>query len=228
MKEIEGWDLLEILLTQQAHLVFALTKEAQAEKLVILVHLLCKGVMSADVARGHGDDGGGDDHPPPHQIPTGCGGCLGNRGKGSQKPNFGGRRAGRMHTRQETRNLELKSITDKNGPVQSIYKRSYKARRALLRKRYWIPDSDGTYNLKRIRQTRPSYISEVDWDAQIAFWNDPKNLARAAQNKKNGQRARSYADRDPGAEESSATREYPSLIHTFFLTHTVLRRILEP
>ncbi|GJW06500.1 hypothetical protein Tco_1568923 [Tanacetum coccineum] len=73
--------------------------------------------MSPDVARGHGDDGGGDDHPPPHQIPTGCGGCLGNRGKGSQKPNFGGRRAGRMHTRQETRNLELKSITNKNGPV---------------------------------------------------------------------------------------------------------------
>ncbi|GJY49992.1 reverse transcriptase domain-containing protein [Tanacetum coccineum] len=29
-KEIEGWDLLEIHLTQQAHLVFALTKEAQA------------------------------------------------------------------------------------------------------------------------------------------------------------------------------------------------------
>ncbi|GKD40167.1 hypothetical protein Tco_1260374 [Tanacetum coccineum] len=29
-KEIEGWDLLENLLTQQAHLVFALTKETQA------------------------------------------------------------------------------------------------------------------------------------------------------------------------------------------------------
>ncbi|GJV37120.1 hypothetical protein Tco_1409597 [Tanacetum coccineum] len=27
--------------------------------------------MSADVARGHGGDGGGDDRPPPHQIPTG-------------------------------------------------------------------------------------------------------------------------------------------------------------
>ncbi|GKC70498.1 hypothetical protein Tco_1116381 [Tanacetum coccineum] len=37
-------------------------------------------IMSADVARGYGGDGGGDDHPPPHQIPTGCGGCLGNRG----------------------------------------------------------------------------------------------------------------------------------------------------
>ncbi|GKB46322.1 S-adenosyl-L-methionine-dependent methyltransferases superfamily protein [Tanacetum coccineum] len=70
--------------------------------------------------RGHGGDGGGDDRPPPYQIPTGCGGCLGNRGKGTQKPNLGGRRAGRMHTRQETWNLGLKAITDKNGPVQGI------------------------------------------------------------------------------------------------------------
>ncbi|GJU94636.1 hypothetical protein Tco_1319392 [Tanacetum coccineum] len=51
-------------------------------------------VMSADVARGHGGDGGGDDRPPPYQVPTGCGGCLGNRGKGTRKPNLGGRRSG--------------------------------------------------------------------------------------------------------------------------------------
>ncbi|GJT97030.1 hypothetical protein Tco_1092548 [Tanacetum coccineum] len=73
--------------------------------------------MSADVARGHGGDGGSDDRPPPYQAPTGCGGCLGNRGKGTRKPNLGGSRAGRMHTRQETQNLGLKAITDKNGPV---------------------------------------------------------------------------------------------------------------
>nr|GEZ35484.1 hypothetical protein [Tanacetum cinerariifolium] len=73
--------------------------------------------MSADVTRGHGDDGGGDDRPPPYQVPTGCRGCLGNRGKGTRKPNLGGRRAGRLHTHQETRNLELKAITDKSGPV---------------------------------------------------------------------------------------------------------------
>ncbi|GKF15249.1 hypothetical protein Tco_0056711, partial [Tanacetum coccineum] len=52
--------------------------------------------MSADVARGHGGDGGG---------------------KGTRKPNLGGRRAGRLHTRQETRNLGLKAIIDKSGPV---------------------------------------------------------------------------------------------------------------
>nr|GEY42346.1 hypothetical protein [Tanacetum cinerariifolium] len=65
-------------------------------------------------------DSGGDDRLPPYQIPIGCEGCLGNRGKSTQKPNLGGRRAGRMHTRQETRNLRLKAITDKNGlvPIQ--------------------------------------------------------------------------------------------------------------
>ncbi|GJT88887.1 hypothetical protein Tco_1070604 [Tanacetum coccineum] len=73
--------------------------------------------MSADVARGHGGDGGGDDRPSSHHIPTSCGGCLGNRGKGTRKPNLGGTRAGRQHTRQETRNLGLKAITDKSGPV---------------------------------------------------------------------------------------------------------------
>ncbi|GJT50943.1 ATP-dependent DNA helicase RRM3-like protein [Tanacetum coccineum] len=75
--------------------------------------------MSADVARGHGGDGGSDDRPPPYQAPTGCGGCLGNRGTRHETPNLRLQEThkGRLHTRQETRNLGLKAITDKNGPV---------------------------------------------------------------------------------------------------------------
>ncbi|GKA02622.1 hypothetical protein Tco_0675403 [Tanacetum coccineum] len=65
----------------------------------------------------HDGDGGGDDRPPIHHIPTGCGGCFVNRGKGIRKPNLGGRKAGRLHTRQETQNLGLKKITDDKGPV---------------------------------------------------------------------------------------------------------------
>nr|GFB87574.1 hypothetical protein [Tanacetum cinerariifolium] len=60
--------------------------------------------ISADVARGHGGDGGGDDRPPPYQ------------------PNLGGRRAGRLHAHQETQNLELKAITDKSRPVLIRFK----------------------------------------------------------------------------------------------------------
>nr|GFA53906.1 hypothetical protein [Tanacetum cinerariifolium] len=52
--------------------------------------------MSADVARSHGGDGGG---------------------KGKRKPNLGGRTTGRLNTRDKTRNLSLKKITDTKGPV---------------------------------------------------------------------------------------------------------------
>nr|GFB59850.1 hypothetical protein [Tanacetum cinerariifolium] len=58
----------------------------------------------------HGGDGGGDDRPPPHESAEGC------RGKGTRKPNLGGRKAGRIHTRKETRNLELRKIMDELGP----------------------------------------------------------------------------------------------------------------
>ncbi|GJT52265.1 hypothetical protein Tco_0978422 [Tanacetum coccineum] len=281
-------------------------KQICSQTLMVDDMLKAQSKMSADVARGHGGDGGGDDRPPSHHIPTGCGGCLGNRGKGTRKPNLGGRRAGRQHTRQETRNLGLKAITDKSGPVsirfefgdretlmplgehaahwanylgelvrelplhypswrqvpaeqkagvmarigtqfdmrphmesdrwpliyaaiQQHLQKIYNGKKAALKERHWIPDSDGTYDLERIRLSRPSHISEVNWDAQIAFWNDPKNRARATQNKQNRakskvvcrQGSRSIAALRDMHMESSVTKEYPSLIHTFFLTHTI-------
>nr|GFC41479.1 hypothetical protein [Tanacetum cinerariifolium] len=52
--------------------------------------------MSTDVARSHDGDGGG---------------------KGKRKPNLGGRAAGRLSTRDKTRKLSLKDITDTRGPV---------------------------------------------------------------------------------------------------------------
>nr|GEU87936.1 hypothetical protein [Tanacetum cinerariifolium] len=176
---------------------------------------------------GHGGDGGSDDRPPSYQIPTGYGGCL---GKSTQKPNFGGRRAGMMHTRQETRNLRLKAITDKNGPIlirfefgdretlmpfgdhaahwanylrelnlfdlrphmdfdhwpqiyagiQQHLQKIYNGKKTAFKERYSVPDEDGTYDVERIRRGRPLHIFKVDWDAHITFWNDHKNLARAA------------------------------------------------
>ncbi|GKC00938.1 hypothetical protein Tco_0987074, partial [Tanacetum coccineum] len=67
---------------------------------------------SADVARGHRGDGVGDDRPLPHES---AGGYRGS-GKGTRKPNLGGRKADRMHTRKETQNLGLRKITDELGP----------------------------------------------------------------------------------------------------------------
>ncbi|GKC04415.1 hypothetical protein Tco_0996025, partial [Tanacetum coccineum] len=42
-----------------------------------------------------------------------------------------------------------------------------------------------TYNVESIRQRRPENITLADWDAQLTFWNDPRNQARAAQNRQN-------------------------------------------
>nr|GFC31663.1 hypothetical protein [Tanacetum cinerariifolium] len=112
----------------------------------------------------------------------------------------------------------------------------YNGKKATLKQRYWVPEEDGSYDLEGIKRARPFHISEADWDTQLSFWNDPKNLSRAAQNKQNRakskvvcrQGSRSIATFRDMHMETSATREYPSLIHTFFLTHTVGGVFLNP
>ncbi|GJR80629.1 reverse transcriptase domain-containing protein [Tanacetum coccineum] len=218
-------------------------------------------MMSADVARGHGDDGGGDDRPPPYQIPTGCGGFLDNRGKGTRKPNLGGRRAGRMHTRQETRNLGLKAITDKNGPVpirfefgdretlvplgdHATHSSNYLGelvRELSLHYPSWrqIPSERKAGVVAKIEtqfDLRPHMESDR-WPKTYAgiqqhllpFGMIPRTLPGLLKINKTGQRA--WSPRlSSGIKkmESSATREYPSLIHTFFLTHIVGGVFLNP
>nr|GEU66456.1 hypothetical protein [Tanacetum cinerariifolium] len=91
--------------------------------------------------------------------------------------------------------------------IQQHLQKIYNGRKAALKQRYWL-----------------------------AFWNDPKNLARAAQNKQNRanskvvcrQGSRSIAAFRDMHMETSATREYPSLIYAFFMTHTVGGLFLDP
>ncbi|GJZ69975.1 F-box domain containing protein [Tanacetum coccineum] len=72
-------------------------------------------------------------------------------------------------------------------------------------------------------------ITADEWDKCIQFWNDPKNLARAAQNRQNRQNSvvisrqgsRSLGHLRDEMRQSSDTQEYPSLIDTFWRTHTV-------
>nr|GEV33220.1 RNA-directed DNA polymerase, eukaryota [Tanacetum cinerariifolium] len=147
--------------------------------------------MSADVARDHDGDGGDDDRPPTHHIPIDCEGCFANRCKGTRKPNLGGRKAGRLHTFQETRNLGLKKITDDKGPVPIRFE--WDDKKPLMPLAHWVINPEtGTYDVESIRQRHPENITPADWDAQIAFWNDPRNKARAAQNCQN--RAKSTVD----------------------------------
>nr|GEX50151.1 hypothetical protein [Tanacetum cinerariifolium] len=126
--------------------------------------------MSVDVARSHGGNGGGVDRPLPHHVPIGCEGCFVNRGKGKRKPNLVCKTAGRLHTRNKTRNLLLKEITDKKGPYigevimgVSLYYPSWlkvsKARKATL-----ITDIGTQFDL-RPHMESPDW-TEIDADIQ--------------------------------------------------------------
>ncbi|GJR30843.1 hypothetical protein Tco_1107075, partial [Tanacetum coccineum] len=107
-----GWLTLSEIAYAQSVLVRNVLADSDDED---LINVDDDGVdkMSTDVARSHGGDGDGEDRPPPHHVPTGFMGCFANRGKSKRKPNLGGRAAGRLNTR----NLFLKEITDKKGPV---------------------------------------------------------------------------------------------------------------
>nr|GEZ95267.1 F-box domain, leucine-rich repeat domain, L domain-like protein [Tanacetum cinerariifolium] len=88
---------------------------------------------------------------------------------------------------------------------------AYNTNKAAFKAQHWVMDpTTGTYNVEKIRRERPENIMASEWDKYIEFWNDPRNIARAAQNRQN--RAKST---------TSTTQEYPSLIDTFFVAHTV-------
>ncbi|GJV74324.1 hypothetical protein Tco_1494319 [Tanacetum coccineum] len=44
--------------------------------------------------------------------------------------------------------------------IQQHLQKIYNGKKATLKEKHWIANSDGTYNLERIRQSRPSHISE--------------------------------------------------------------------
>nr|GEU37084.1 hypothetical protein [Tanacetum cinerariifolium] len=134
--------------------------------------------MSADVARGHDGHGGGDDR------------------KGTRKPNLGGRKAGRMHTLQETRNIGLKKITDDKGPVSIGFE--------------W-DDKNTLMPLGDHASHWSNYLGELFKEMPLYYPSWQKVPAE-----------RKAAILTKIEIESSATREYPSLIHTFFVTHTVI------
>ncbi|GKA29003.1 hypothetical protein Tco_0715248 [Tanacetum coccineum] len=71
-----------------------------------------------------------------------------------------------------------------------------------------------------------SYTMPTRLPSSLPFRMIPGTKPESLKIAKTGQRARSYAGRDPGhllafEIRCSSTREYPSLIHTFFMTHTV-------
>nr|GEW03406.1 hypothetical protein [Tanacetum cinerariifolium] len=155
--------------------------------------------MSVDVVRG---DGGSDDRPLPHESVRG----YRSSGTGTRKPNLGGRKTDRMHTRKKTQNLreimrefpmhfgswrnipsERKAkVLGKIGLWPDIRKginqhlgKIYTDNKSSLKRNYWVKNPDDeTYDVEAIRSRRLTNIYAEDWDAHIRFWYDPKNMAR--------------------------------------------------
>ncbi|GJR11743.1 reverse transcriptase domain-containing protein [Tanacetum coccineum] len=95
-------------------------------------------VMSVDVARGHGSDGGGNERSLHNRYPPVVEFDL--------RPYMESDRWPQIYA----------------GIHQHLQK-IYNGKKAALKERHWIPDEDGTYAVERIRHGRPSHIFKVDW-----------------------------------------------------------------
>nr|GEX24396.1 hypothetical protein [Tanacetum cinerariifolium] len=157
--------------------------------------------MSSDVVRSHDGDGGGEDRPLHTMYPAVAWVAL------LTEPNLGGRAAGRLNTREKTQNLSLKEITDTKGPVpiqfelrdkqtvmplgdHAAHWSSYIGETQFdLRPHMESPDwteinASIQQHLQKVRE-RPENITASEYDKYIEFWNDPRNIVSAAQNRKN-------------------------------------------
>nr|GEZ25229.1 hypothetical protein [Tanacetum cinerariifolium] len=184
--------------------------------------------MSADVARSHGDDGGGEDRPPPHYVPNACGGCFANRCKGKRKPNLGGRAAGSLNTHDKTRNLSFKEITNTKGFV-SIWFEVHDKQTLMPLDPVLSETAHGIPRLDRDPRQHPAALAK-SVQYQLGCFQGPTlgTLPEPLKIGKTRQRARSYLDRDLGRLlavemrwQSSTTQEYRSFIDTFYVAHTI-------
>ena len=74
--------------------------------------------------------------------------------------------------------------------IHNHLQKAYNTNKASFKAKHWKADpTTGTYDVDAIRRARPEEITSVEWDKYIKFWNDPKNLARAAQNRLNRQKS---------------------------------------
>nr|GEV50636.1 hypothetical protein [Tanacetum cinerariifolium] len=89
-------------------------------------------------------------------------------------------------------------VMGKIGGIEQHFVKIYTDNKSSLKAEHWVANPDDrTYDVEGIRSQRPANISVANWDAQSAFWSDPKNMER------------------------SANREYPSMIQTYFDTHSI-------
>nr|GFB25130.1 F-box domain, leucine-rich repeat domain, L domain-like protein [Tanacetum cinerariifolium] len=105
--------------------------------------------------------------------------------------------------------MESPDWTEINAGIQQHLQKAYNTNKAAFKAQHWVIDpTTGTYNVEKTRRER--------------------TLPEPLKIGKTGQRARSYLDWDPGRLlafkmrwQTLTTQEYPSLIDTFFVAHTV-------
>nr|GEZ92318.1 hypothetical protein [Tanacetum cinerariifolium] len=121
--------------------------------------------MLADIAQGHGGNGGGDDHPPPYQIPIGCGGCLGRNFwiiVIAPENQFGWQESGQAaYPPREPKprahfdlrpHMESDRWPQIHAAIQQHLQKLYNGKKAALKEKYCVPEEDGTYDVERIRR----------------------------------------------------------------------------
>nr|GEU62600.1 hypothetical protein [Tanacetum cinerariifolium] len=156
--------------------------------------------ISTDVARGHSGDNGDDHHPRPYQVPIGYEGCLGNRGH--LKVQFGWHESGQTAYLPGDLEPRVKGHQGKSDPVPIHFE---------------VDDRETLMPLGNHAAHWANYLGELvrEFPLHYPSWCQMPPEWKARVVVKIGM-------------ETSATREYPSLIHTFFLTHTVGGVFLNP
>nr|GFA05284.1 hypothetical protein [Tanacetum cinerariifolium] len=82
--------------------------------------------------------------------------------------------------------MESPDWTETNAGIQQHLQKAYNTNKAAFKAQHWvIKPTTGTYNVEKIRRERPENITASEWDKYIEFWNDTKNIVRAAQNRQN-------------------------------------------
>nr|GFB09434.1 hypothetical protein [Tanacetum cinerariifolium] len=82
--------------------------------------------------------------------------------------------------------MESPDWTEISAGIQPHLQKAYSTNKAAFKAQHWVIDpTTGTYNVEKIRRERPENITASEWDKYIQFWNDPRNISRAAQNWQN-------------------------------------------
>nr|GEZ80042.1 hypothetical protein [Tanacetum cinerariifolium] len=115
--------------------------------------------------------------------------------------------------------MESPDWTEINAGIQQHLQKAYNTNKAAFKAHHWFIDpTTGTYNVEKIRRERPENITTSEYDKYIEFWNDPRNIARAAQNRQN--RAKSTVISRQGCRLQPPRSTRRSLTHSSW--HTLL------